>query len=139
MIDPVGFALESFDVLGGWRTVDERGNPVDSAGTWPSGRKLDGFTGLRAMLLDRPEGFVGTLTEKLLAYALGRRLEYYDRPAVRKIVRAAAAQQHRWSSAHFVDRAKPRVSDASHIEIAGHIGCIGAGVEVSLGGEGRRA
>jgi len=98
VIDPVGFALESFDVLGGWRTLDERGNAVDSAGTWPSGRKLDGFTGLRAMLLDRPEGFVGTLTEKLLAYALGRRLEYYDRPAVRKIVRDAAAQQYRWSS-----------------------------------------
>ena len=98
VIDPVGFALENFDVLGGWRTVDERGNPVDSAGTWPSGRKLDGFTGLRAMLLDRPEGFVGTLTEKLLAYALGRRLEYYDRPAVRKIVRDAAAEQYRWSS-----------------------------------------
>ena len=98
VIDPIGFALESFDVLGGWRTLDERGNAVDSAGTWPSGRKLDGFTGLRAMLLDRPEGFVGTLTEKLLAYALGRRLEYYDRPAVRKIVRDAAAQQYRWSS-----------------------------------------
>jgi mono/diheme cytochrome c family protein len=98
VIDPVGFALESFDVLGGWRTVDERGNQVDSAGTWPSGRKLDGFTGLRAMLLDRPEGFVGTLTEKLLAYALGRRLETYDRPTVRKIVRDAAAQQYRWSS-----------------------------------------
>ena len=97
-IDPMGFALENFDVLGGWRSVDERGNAVDSEGTWPSGRKIDGFTGLREMLLDRPEGFVGTLTEKLLAYALARRLDYYDRPAVRKIVRDAAAHEYRWSS-----------------------------------------
>ena len=94
----MGFALENFDVLGGWRTVDEGGNPIDNAGTWPSGRNIDGFTGLRAMLLDRPEGFVGTLTEKLLTYALGRRLDYYDRPTVRKIVRDAAAHEYRWSS-----------------------------------------
>ena len=97
-IDPMGFALENFDVLGGWRSVDEAGNAIDTAGTWPSGRKIDGFTGLRAMLLDRPEGFVGTLTEKLLAYALARRLDYYDRPAVRKIVRDASTHEYRWSS-----------------------------------------
>jgi hypothetical protein len=98
VIDPVGFSLESFDAIGGWRTKDEGGNAIDATGTWPSGRKIDGFTGLRAMLLDRPEGFVGTLTEKLMAYGLGRRVEYYDRPAVRKIVRDAAAHQYRWSA-----------------------------------------
>ncbi len=97
-IDPMGFALENFDVLGGWRTRDEAGNPIDKTGTWPNGRQIDGFTGLRAMLLERPEGFAGTLTEKLLAYALGRRLDYYDRPAVRRIVRDASAHQYRWSS-----------------------------------------
>ena len=97
-IDPIGFSLENFDAIGGWRSKDEGGNPVDSAGLWPSGTKIDGFTGLRQMLLDRPEAFAGTLTEKLMAYGLGRRLEYYDRPAVRKIVRDAAAQNYRWSS-----------------------------------------
>jgi len=98
LIDPVGFALENFDVLGRWRTADEGGNPIDATGAWQDGRNLNGFSGLRAMLLDRPEGFVGTVTEKLLAYALGRRLDYYDRPAVRKIVRDAGAQEYRWSS-----------------------------------------
>jgi hypothetical protein len=97
-IDPVGFALENFDVLGGWRAADEGGNPVDATGVWPNGQEVKGFTGLRAMLLADPERFAGTLTEKLLAYALGRRLEYYDKPAVRKIVRDAAAQDYRWSA-----------------------------------------
>ena len=98
LIDPVGFALENFDVLGAWRTADEAGNPIDAVGAWHNGRKLAGIAGLRAMLLDRPEGFVGTVTEKLLAYGLGRRLDYYDKPAVRKIVGEAAAQEYRWSS-----------------------------------------
>jgi hypothetical protein len=98
LIDPVGFALENFDVLGAWRTADEAGNPIDATGAWQNGRKLEGIAGLRAMLLDQPELFVGAVTEKLLAYALGRRLEYYDRPAVRQIVRDSAAREYRWSS-----------------------------------------
>ena len=98
VIDPIGFALENFDAIGGWRTADERGNAIDSAGTWPSGRKIDGFVGLRSMLTDRPDEFVGTVTEKLMSYALGRRLEYYDRPVVRKIVREASGHEYRWSS-----------------------------------------
>ena len=98
MIDPLGFALENFDVIGGWRTVDESGKPVDASGTTVSGAKVDGLSGLRALLLAQPEQFPRTVTEKLMAYALGRRLEYYDRPAVRKIVRDAAAQNYRWSS-----------------------------------------
>ena len=97
-IDPLGFALENFDVIGGWRTVDESGKPVDASGTTVSGAKVEGLSGLRALLLDQPEQFPRTVTEKLLAYALGRRLEYYDRPAVRKIVRDAAAHDYRWSS-----------------------------------------
>jgi hypothetical protein len=97
-IDPLGFALENFDAIGGWRTADESGNPVDASGTTASGSKIEGLAGLRALLLERPEQFPRTLTEKLIAYALGRRLEHYDRPAVRKIVRDAAAHDYRWSS-----------------------------------------
>ena len=98
VIDPLGFALENFDVIGGWRTVDETGHPVDAIGTTASGATVEGLAGLRALLLERPEQFPRTLTEKLLAYALGRRLEYYDQPTVRTVVREAAAEDYRWSS-----------------------------------------
>lgn len=98
VIDPPGFALENFDAIGGWRSVDEAGRPVDSVGTTVSGAPVEGLSGLRAMLLQRPDQFPSTVTKKLLAYALGRRLDYYDRPAVRSIVRSAAAQDYRWSS-----------------------------------------
>jgi mono/diheme cytochrome c family protein len=98
VIDPLGFALENFDVIGGWRTVDEAGKPVDSMATLMSGANVEGLTGLRRMLLAEPDQFPRTVTEKLLAYALGRRIEYYDRPAIRKIVEQAAPQDYRWSS-----------------------------------------
>jgi mono/diheme cytochrome c family protein len=98
VIDSLGFALENFDVIGGWRTVDEVGKPVDASGATVSGTKVEGLGGLRALLLDQPEQFPRTVTEKLLAYALGRRLDYYDRPAVRSIVRDAASQEYRWSA-----------------------------------------
>ena len=96
MIDPIGFALENFDVIGGWRLTDERGNPIDALGSMPSGEELNGFVGLREYF--HGEQFVTNLTEKLMAYALGRRLEYYDRSAVRQIVRGAEADEYRWSS-----------------------------------------
>jgi hypothetical protein len=98
VIDALGFALENFDAIGGWRTTDESGRPVDASGTTASGEKVEGLAGLRALLLDRPEQFPRTVTEKLLAYALGRKLEEHDIPAVRTIVRDAAANQYRWSS-----------------------------------------
>jgi mono/diheme cytochrome c family protein len=98
VIDPLGFALENFDVIGGWRTIDEAGKPVDASGSTVGGEKVDGLGGLRSLLLARPEQFPRTLTEKLLSYALGRRIEYSDQPAVRKIVRDAAAGGYRWSS-----------------------------------------
>ncbi len=98
VIDPLGFALENFDVIGGWRTVDEAGEPVDATGTTAAGESIEGLAGLRSLLLDDPERFPRTVTEKLLAYALGRPLEYYDRPAVRQIVREAADDGYRWSS-----------------------------------------
>ena len=98
VIDPMGFALEHFDAIGGWRTADESGRPVDATGTTPNGAKVDGLASLRTLLLADPNQFPRTVTEKLLAYALGRRLEYSDRPAVRTIVRDAAAQDYRWSA-----------------------------------------
>jgi cytochrome c551/c552 len=98
VIDPLGFSLENFDVIGGWRNVDESGKRVDASGSTVSGAKIEGLTGLRALLLDEPEQFPRTVTEKLMAYALGRRLDYYDQPAVRNIVRAAAGHNYNWSS-----------------------------------------
>jgi hypothetical protein len=98
VIDPPGFALEHYDAIGKWRTVDEAGKAVDAAGTMVSGAAVEGLTGLRAVLLQQPDRFPTTLTEKLMAYGLGRRLEYYDRPAVRQIVRNAGSQDYRWSS-----------------------------------------
>jgi hypothetical protein len=98
VIDPLGFALENYDVIGGWRTEDELGNPIDSAGETVSGEKIDGLEGLRAVLLSEPEQFPRTVTAKLLTYALGRPLEYHDQPALRQIVRDAAANDYRWSS-----------------------------------------
>jgi hypothetical protein len=98
VIDPLGFALENFDVIGGWRTTDEAGKPVDAVGTTMGGTNVEGLSGLRSLLLERRDQFPRTVTEKLLAYALGRKVEYYDRPAVRAIVRDAAAQDYRWSS-----------------------------------------
>ena len=97
-IDPPGFALENFDGLGAWRTVDESGTPIDSSAVMPNGVTVEGLSGLRAMLLERPEQFARAVTSKLLAYALGRRLEYYDRSTVRQIVQRAAASEYRWSS-----------------------------------------
>ena len=98
VIDPLGFALENFDVIGGWRSVDESGKPVDASGATVSGAKVEGLSGTAGAAARAAEQFPRTVTEKLLAYALGRRLEYYDQPAVRKIVRDAAAHEYRWSS-----------------------------------------
>jgi len=96
-IDPPGFALENFDAVGRWRTVEE-GHPVDASGGLPDGSKFTGVAGLEAGVLNRPEIFVGTLTEKLLTFALARGVEYYDAPAIRKIVRDAKAEDYRISS-----------------------------------------
>jgi cytochrome c551/c552 len=98
VIDPLGFALENFDVIGGWRTIDEVGKPVDTAGSTVSGVGVNGLSGLRKLLLSDREAFPRTVTAKLMAYALGRRIEYYDEPAIRKIVRDAAGENYRWSS-----------------------------------------
>jgi Protein of unknown function (DUF1592)/Protein of unknown function (DUF1588)/Protein of unknown function (DUF1585)/Protein of unknown function (DUF1587)/Protein of unknown function (DUF1595) len=90
MIDPAGFALENFDAIGKWRVVDESWNTLDTSGALPDGTKFQSVNDLRAALVRRPERFANTVAEKLLTYALGRGLEYYDMPAVRKIVSDAA-------------------------------------------------
>src|SRR5262249_11903893 len=97
LMDPVGFALENFDAVGSWRTFEE-GKPVDATGGLPDGSTFEGVAGLEQALLRRPERFVGTLTEKLLTFALGRGLEYSDAPAIRKIVRDARAEDYRFSA-----------------------------------------
>ena len=96
MMDPPGFSRENFDAVGRWRTLEE-GKPVDASGGLPDGSKFTGVEGLEKGLLDRPEVFVGTLTEKLMTFALGRGVEYYDGPAIRKIVREAKAADYRFS------------------------------------------
>jgi hypothetical protein len=96
-MDPIGFAMDNFDALGRWRTVDASGVAIDASGVLPDGRKFEGVAGLRDLILSQPERFVGTLTENLLAYALGRSLEHYDRPVVRSIVRHAASRDYRFS------------------------------------------
>jgi len=96
-MDPLGFALENFDAVGQWHATRD-GLSVDATGALPDGTKLQGVTGLRKLLLDRREQFVGALTEKLMEWGLGRGVEYYDYPAIRKITRDASATDYRWSS-----------------------------------------
>jgi hypothetical protein len=97
LMDPLGFALENFDAVGAWRTRDE-GVPIDASGQLVDGTKVDGVVSLRQAILNRPEVFVGTLTEKLLIYALGRGLSYHDMPVVRGVVNDAARHDFRFSS-----------------------------------------
>ena len=96
-MDPLGFALEHFDAIGKWRAVGEGGDPIDASGVFPDGTEFEGLAGLKAMMLDRHEQFVQTVLEKLATYALGRGLEHYDMPAVRRILREAAPGDYRWS------------------------------------------
>ena len=98
VIDPIGFALENFDVIGAWREFDEVGNPVDPSGNYPGGVEFAGFADLRDWMLERGDRFAHNVTEKLMTYALGRRVEYYDQPVIRQIVREAASENYSWSS-----------------------------------------
>jgi hypothetical protein len=93
-IDPVGFALENFDAAGQWQKATREGLPIDTAGVLADGTKVDGPVALRKALLARPDVFVGTVTERLLTYALGRGLEPIDQPVVRSIVRNAAPRNY---------------------------------------------
>jgi cytochrome c553 len=97
-MDPIGFALENYDGVGRWRATDA-GSAIDAAGTLPDGTRFEGPAGLTALLLEKyRDQFVRTVSEKLLIYALGRGLEYYDEPTVRSIAREAARDDYRLSS-----------------------------------------
>jgi mono/diheme cytochrome c family protein len=96
-MDPLGLSLENFDAIGQWRTTDA-GTPINASGVLLDGTKVDGPAALRRALVTQKEQFVRTVTGKLLTYAIGRGLEYYDAPAIRGIARAAAADDYKWSS-----------------------------------------
>ena len=96
-MDPMGLALDNFDVTGRWR-IRENGMPLDTRGELYDGTPLQSPADLRQALLKRPEAFTRNFTVNLLAYAIGRRIEYYDMPAVRAIVRNAAANDNRMTS-----------------------------------------
>jgi hypothetical protein len=99
VMDPLGFALENFDAIGEWRSQDRwAGTPIDASGELIDGTKVSSPADLRKALVGRAPQFVQTLTEKLMTYALGRSVEYYDMPVVRQIVRDAARENYRFSS-----------------------------------------
>jgi hypothetical protein len=97
IMDPIGLALENFDQIGKWRNFDG-GAPIDASGQLVDGTRLSGVSDLREALLDRSGAFVTTAVKKLMTYALGRPVDYYDMPAVREVVREAAEDDYRFSS-----------------------------------------
>ncbi len=98
LMDPIGFALEKFDAIGRYREFDENYEPIDSSGVYPDGTRIDGPLGLRQVLVKHSTRFYTNVTNKLLTYALGRGVEYYDAPAVRTILRDAAPTDYRFAS-----------------------------------------
>lgn len=98
LMDPVGLSMENFDAVGRWQTRSESGSSIDASGGLPDSSTFEGVSGLRQALLRRPERFVTTVAEKLLTYALGRGMEYYDAAAVRAITRYAGSNDYRFSS-----------------------------------------
>jgi len=100
-MDPLGFSLENFDGIGQWRTTDAgaAGAAIDASGVLLDGTKVDGPVALRRALVAQKEQFVRTVIAKLATYAVGREIESFDAPAIRGIVRAAAQDDYRWSSA----------------------------------------
>jgi mono/diheme cytochrome c family protein len=96
-MDPIGFALENFDAVGRWRD-DDGGKPIDVVSALPDGRKIEGVAGVRQMILANPDRFVEGMTSKLLMYALGRNVQYYDGPAVRAIARESARRNYTFAS-----------------------------------------
>ena len=97
-MDPLGFSLEQFDGIGKWRDSGEDGLPVDSTAIFPDGTTFHGPAGLRALLMEQSDEFVRAATEKMLTYALGRGIEYYDQPVVRDILRESEMDNFSWSS-----------------------------------------
>jgi hypothetical protein len=120
VMDPLGFSLENFDGLGRWRdSIGAGSQPIDAAGVLPDGTQFDGPTGLREVLLSKRDQFVETFAERLMTYALGRGVEEYDGPVLRKITRQAALDGNRWSSIILgIVKSTPfrmrKVADVSH-------------------------
>jgi hypothetical protein len=99
VIDPTGLALENFDAIGQWRTTDSEANaPIDASTVLPNGVPINGVVELRAQLVDHPETFARTVTERLMMYGINRQLEYFDMPQVRAIVRGAKKDNYKLSS-----------------------------------------
>jgi Protein of unknown function (DUF1585)/Protein of unknown function (DUF1588) len=96
-MDPLGFAMENFDAIGRWR-ISSAGQPLDASAVFADGTPIEGVRGVRAFVLHHRENYIHTVVEKLMTYALGRRVDYRDQPAIRRIVRDAAAADYRWSA-----------------------------------------
>ena len=121
VIDPLGFALENFDAVGRWTDIDRMARtPIDSSGIMADGTPVDGPVALRNAILSRPDQFVQTFTEKLMTFGLGRGIEYYDMPTVRRIVREAAADNYRFSTLvmEIVSSEQFRMKSAPAVEVA---------------------
>ena len=118
VIDPIGLALDNFDVTGKWR-IKDNGVPVDASGQLYDGTKIDGPAALRAALLNHKQAVLLSFTEKLMTYALGRRVESYDMPTVREIIREAGRNDYKMSSfiAGIVNSGAFRMSKASGKEL----------------------
>jgi hypothetical protein len=96
-MDPIGFAMENFDAVGRWRDRDGE-QTIDASGVFPEGTKFEGIPGLKKVLLGQPEQFVGTVAERLLMYAVGRNLQYYDAPTVRAVMRESKPANYTFAS-----------------------------------------
>ena len=112
IIDPSGFALENFDAIGGYRTIDESGQPVDAMGNTVDGTPMPGLPGLRALLLNPKDKFPHTVTEKLMAYALGRRSTTSTARRFARLSVTPAASDYTWSSIVARHREEPGISQA---------------------------
>ena len=134
VMDPLGLALENFDATGMWRDRDRyAGAAIDSSGVLPDGTPIKGPDDLRAALLRRPEQFVQTFTEGLLTYATGRKLEHYDMPTVRRIVRGAAASDYRFSTHRAGGGSQRAVQDAPGAAAGPERGEYEGGEQVDVG------
>jgi len=130
ILDPLGLALENFDATGMWRARDRfSGKPIDATGVLPDGTRIDGPVDLREALMQHPEQFVQTLTERLMTYAVGRTMDYQDMPTVRQIVRNIAKDDYRFSSLvmnivesdQFMKQSVPEVAGEATQEAALHL------------------
>jgi hypothetical protein len=96
-MDPIGFAMENFDAVGRWRDHDA-GNDIDASGAFPGNIRFEGIAGLKKVLLEIPEQFINTVASKLMMYAVGRNVQYFDEPAIRAVVHGAAASNYTFES-----------------------------------------